>query len=303
MTDEGSGFKEAAEKCNLYHQYDRRHFVDKIKNHWHGVQDKNKYRTTIENILDTADKNKVDQLLASAIKEYECDPKALQLIEKISSKKSSLCFAFTSDRFNHGHVSTGRAEMKNACVKGQGKLKDMLKQSTLCESIDIIARHVRKQDDDILKELGELRVQNKRVGIYYANAFDKSKMNGSYFKCVETTSTPFQYKVKECSTSSNFSLVNLRGEVHWKGTSYCIPICSCSFFRSTWIICSCICAASSRCENFDIDDLCNFIRTFWFGFIHYGKQLSILLCYRITKTHLFFAMLLPPRNRGCLLRL
>ena len=254
ITDEGAGFKESAQICNLHHQYDRRHFVDKIKNHWHSVQDKEEYRTTVVKILDTADKEDLDELLTSALHDYRDDANALKLLQKIVDKKESLCFAFTSDRFTNGHVSSQRAESKNSSIKARGKLEEYLAQATIPQSLNIISRNVRTQDEKIVAELSELRRQNKVVGDYYTESFNQSKIHAGSFKCIEATSNAWEYKVRENSTSIKFSLVNLHGEVYWKGVLYCIPVCSCCFFVTTHIICSCICAAASRCEEFNIDD-------------------------------------------------
>ena len=221
ITDEGAGFKESAQICNLHHQYDRRHFVDKIKNHWHSVQDKEEYRTTVVKILDTADKEDLDELLTSALHDYRDDANALKLLQKIVDKKESLCFAFTSDRFTNGHVSSQRAESKNSSIKARGKLEEYLAQATIPQSLNIISRNVRTQDEKIVAELSELRRQNKVVGDYYTESFNQSKIHAGSFKCIEATSNAWEYKVRENSTSIKFSLVNLHGEVYWKGVLYC----------------------------------------------------------------------------------
>ena len=119
----------------MKHQFDRHHFYDQITKHWHAVKDKEKYKKTIVKILDTANKDELDLLLQSAFIDYEHDHTAIKLIQKISDKRSSLCFAHTSDRFNHGHVSSGRVEKKNSSIKGNGKLKEVLSKSTLFGSL------------------------------------------------------------------------------------------------------------------------------------------------------------------------
>ena len=163
MTDEGPGFKEAAQKLKLNHVfYDRKHFSTKITQNWGGLSNPQKFKNDMYRILDETDPSKLKGLVAVARSEYKTN-NAQDFIQHLWDNRHHVCFAYTHKTFTAGHVSDQRSEGGMSALKANGKLKEVLAQSTFAESIDRIMACVRKTQEKARVELVHLRQFNKKV--------------------------------------------------------------------------------------------------------------------------------------------
>ena len=256
VSDEGAAFKETARHFGWNHVYDRKHFTAKIYSHWGGLKEPEKYKKHIHQMLDTADVDKFNLLVAQARELFETK-KSQELVDKIVKKKHNVCFSFTSKWFTCGHVSDQRSEGGMSSMKANGKLTTALKQFTFGESVDRIFSVSRQQDKNRLDEMVSLRIANSKVGIRYAAALKKSKADAMHLSHVESfPNSSTKYVVKQKLSSPHSCIVDFEGLVTWNGKKYSILTGTCSFFTSTFMICPCACAASQR-NSFDIDSISN----------------------------------------------
>ena len=65
--------------------------------------------------------------------------------------------------------------------------------------------------------------------------------------------------------SSEVSLVEFNCIIFWEGREYTITKCSCPYFKSTFSLCPCACAACQR-TKVDIDDCSHYHPCFWIGY-------------------------------------
>ena len=129
VSDEGAAFKETARHFGWNHVYDMKHFTAKIYSHWGGLKESEKYKKHIHQMLDTADVDKLNFLVAQARELFETQ-KSQELVDKIVKKKHNVCFSFTSKWFACGHVSDQMCEGGMSAMKANGKLSTVLKTFT-----------------------------------------------------------------------------------------------------------------------------------------------------------------------------
>ena len=71
VSDEGSAFMGTARNFGWNHVYDRKHFTAKIYSHWGGLKEPEKYKNHIHQMLDTADVDKLNFVVAQARELFE----------------------------------------------------------------------------------------------------------------------------------------------------------------------------------------------------------------------------------------
>ena len=262
MSDEGPAFSLLCEIMGWHHIWDRHHLVDQIASTWQNLEDPDAYREAVIEILDVPTEDQYYELMASARKSFKT-PKALTFLKKIEENKYKLVYAFTSEYFTVGHVSTQRSEGGFSAIKANGCLKKLLRQATYTESIERICQVAKQQDRDARDELMVCRREQFKVGPRYRLNLDKSKIASVKLSHVVQVGTEYHVKVNE--KSPHGCVVNLTGTVMWKERQYTIITCVCPYFKSSLQLCPGACAAAQR-AGVDIDDPRHVHPRFWIGF-------------------------------------
>ena len=181
-------------------------------------------------------------------------------IDRLEKIKDKICYAHTKEVFTCGQVATSRAEGTNSRIKGNGKLKAYLNQCTLVELVTHIINIAEKQDLQAIEELKKLRLAGKRVSDFYSKELAKSKTEALPLMTNVTRRDDGKYGVQN---GANEETVDLCSPCIHRGDEYKIPSCTCAFYRSTYIICPCICAAITKAgKHEDIDNVHN-VHPFW----------------------------------------
>ena len=143
MTDEGSAYPTVVAYFQWDHVLDRYHFQEQISTSWEGLKNPDLFRHDIIDILDSCTESQYRDRMSSAKTNY-ITPKARAFLDKIRLYRHKLVYAFTSDGFTTGHISTGRAEGMMSAIKANGILKTFLRKATYVESLTRIRSAARQ---------------------------------------------------------------------------------------------------------------------------------------------------------------
>jgi len=173
MTDEGSAFPLVCEAMGWIHILDRKNFTDQVSKSWCNLSDPNTFRDSVTEILDSSRIDVYMELMRTAKNKYRTH-KAKAYLNKIELHKKQLVYCYTSGYFTAGQVSTQRSEGGMSVVKGNGTVKNFLRNATYIESLDRIGQTARKQDRDARNELKRCRLNSFMVGKRFRQNLDKS---------------------------------------------------------------------------------------------------------------------------------
>ncbi len=257
MTNEGPAFPSVAERFGWTHLLDCRHFALQIFTAWHGISDPKQFQSDVYDIFDTPSVDTLLSLLKQALAKY-CTKKAQVFLKKKSNKQHQLCYAHTCISYTAGHVSDQRMEQGMAAMKANGKLKSYLSGCTYGEAVSRITQVAQDQDFTALKALQLCCENHKKVGLRYGDALKNSKVAAMKYSCVEQISQlcTTKFFVKETDAITIHCEVDLNSTVSWSGEQFQIVTGKSSYYLSTWMICSCACAAMQRI-GMDIDKIDN----------------------------------------------
>ena len=132
ISDEGPSIQLMAEHFGWNQIFDRKHVTTKIVLNWGGLDNPDKFRDDVHQILNETDQEEVSLLIEAAISEHT-QPKAQAFLEKISENRNKICFAYTHRHFTAGHVADQRGESLNGVIK-TGGMKKLLVKSTFPET-------------------------------------------------------------------------------------------------------------------------------------------------------------------------
>ena len=265
MTDEGSAYPTVVTYFGWAHVLDRYHFNKQITSSWEDLDEPHIFRDDIIEILDSCTERQYRELMSAAKKKYTTQ-KALDLLDKIKMYDHNLVYAFTSEGFTSGHISTQRAEGMMSAIKANGVLKQFLRNATYQESLARIRSVARHQDKEARNELIRCRRDGHKVGEKVRASIQMSKIAAMKISRVhKVNQKPIAYEVRGGEGSSEVSLVEFNSPIYWKGREYSITKCSCPYFQSTLLLCPCACAACQR-TNVDIDDCSHYHPRFWIGY-------------------------------------
>ena len=139
--------------------FDRKHITTKIVLNWGGLDNPDKFRDDVHQILNETDQEEVSLLIEAAISEHT-QPKAQAFLEKISENPNKICFAYTHRHFTAGHVADQRGESLNGVIK-TGGMKKLLVKSTFPETYQrlmTVARNTNlacRQELELLRRRGQ----------------------------------------------------------------------------------------------------------------------------------------------------
>jgi len=237
LSDEGSGLILAGKELRWHHFHDRKHLTDKICLNWHGLSDKQMFKSDVHDILNCVNKDKLSTLIDTALAEHQAE-KAQEFLKKISDNREKFCFAYSCEFFTAGHVGDTRSEGKFADIKGKGTLKALLAKSNFDGATTRILAVQRDTNLNVLKELSECRQLSSRVGTKYAADLVNSKAASVNFSNVVADPTsPSKFIVSEKVQSTECCHVDLQHKLLWMGQEYTIIKGTCSYFTSTLKIC------------------------------------------------------------------
>jgi hypothetical protein len=275
MTDEGPSFPLVAESAGWNHLLDRKHFTQQIMSSWAGLQDPQQFKSDVHSLLDLANADLFESELALCLDEYRTD-KAQQLLKKISLLKHKLAYAYTKHYFTAGHVSDQRCEGGMSAIKANGKLSLMLSNGTYSTAQTRIQQVTRDHDIAALEEMKYCRINLMKTGKKYAAQFLLTKASALKYQVVKQVSPlcTTQWTVKEREESTAEYLVDVNGDVEWRGKKFTCVTCTCSFYTSTRMICPCGCAVMQR-MGMDIDSIQN-VHPYWHQWYHplWGEALQ-----------------------------
>ena len=95
----------------------------------------------------------------------------------MTSYRTKLCWAHTSQYFTVAQISDQRSESTNSSTEGNGKLKSYLQKATLFESIERFIQVSELSEVEKIQVLQELRQKCALVGRVYVDALKQSKIN------------------------------------------------------------------------------------------------------------------------------
>lgn len=252
MTDEGSAFPLVANHFGWCHILDRKHFVDQILTTWHNLADPDQYRQDIYDILDSPSEEEYERRMREA-KLAHMTEKAQAFLSKISEFRHKLVYAYTSKYCTCAHISTQRSEGGMSALKGNGVLKNYLRNATYVEALNRVMQVARNQDRTARDELMKCRRTGNHLGSVVRKYLVNVKLLSLKLSHVEKSEWDHTYIVKESVNSEHQCLVNLQAPILWKGRNYTTITGTCTFYKSSLLICPCACAAAQR-QGLDLDD-------------------------------------------------
>ena len=224
ITDEGPSFPGVADALGMSHMLDRKHFFNQVLpvcNHM-PVHQQKQFSSVIRNILDATTSQEMESLLQQAKLEYHDDAKVNAFLKKISDNSSKLCWSYTSSMFTFAHISDQRSEGTNAAYKGNGKLKHILHNSTICQGINRFIQVAEYRELEKIKICKACREKNQPVSDQYLKLLNDSKIVAN--KISEVTKAPTRhddlvYHVRRSHLDNELSTVTLKGTMQFRGNT------------------------------------------------------------------------------------
>jgi hypothetical protein len=181
ITDEGPAFSIVAKALDLTHLLDRKHFSNQVlpvSSHMTPHHQK-EFAATIHDILNATTIQEMERLLLKAQEKHSGDPKVLTFLNKISNNRGKLCWSHSSSAFTFAHISDQRSEGSNSAYKANGKLKNVLASSTLCQSINHWIQVAQYRELEKIKICKDLRERQQPVSDQYIKYLNQSKIEAN----------------------------------------------------------------------------------------------------------------------------
>ena len=151
-------------------------------------------------------------------------------------------------------------------MKANGKLKETLKKSTLTETCDRIQQVCHERDRKSHDELVKCCQNGMKVGFKYRENLKENKVLAHSLHFCTPSEVSGQYLVKETKDAKKSSTVTVGSGVEWHGVKANIITCTCSYYKSTLMLCPCVCVVASRAEDLDIDNPLHVHPYYWIIF-------------------------------------
>ena len=162
--------------------------------------------------------------------------------------------------FTFAHISDQRSEGSNSSYKGNGTLKKLIATATLDQSVNRFIQVADYREIEKVAVIKALCEKNQIVSDKFIAFLNESNIQANKLSEVaKVTSDPndLTYLVLRTNLDSEISTVCLKGSLKFSGIDIACTTCTCPFFTSSRIICSCGCIAAQR-AGFNIKDAANF---------------------------------------------